>query len=149
MARRLVATALFLAFATTARAAEDAWRLPGLAGGALTASDVAQGSTVFVVWAGWSPRCHDIVERSNALVSKWGGRARIVLVDFQEDATEVSRFLAGKRPQAPVYLDPDGAFAKRHQVTTLPGLVVYHDGAVTYQGRLPDDVERVLGDMLP
>jgi thiol-disulfide isomerase/thioredoxin len=140
--------AILLALASGARGADD-WRLPGLAGGSLDAGDVASGTTVMMVWAGWSPRCRDIVERSNALVSKFGGRARVVLVDFQEDPGEVSAFLAGKAAQAPVFLDVDGAFAKRHQVTTLPGLVVYRDGAVAYQGRLPDDPDRVIGDALP
>jgi thiol-disulfide isomerase/thioredoxin len=149
--RRLIAAlavAALAAFGASLRAQED-WRLPGLSGGALSAADVGHGTTVLVVWAGWSPRCHDIVERSNALVAKWGGRARVALVDFQEEPAEVSSFLAGKSPRAAVYLDADGAFAKRHQVTTLPGLVVYHEGTVAYQGRLPDDPDKVLSDLLP
>ncbi|HEV8629058.1 MAG TPA: hypothetical protein VGV61_01990 [Thermoanaerobaculia bacterium] len=153
--RRLAVAGLILfgalagaALASPALAAAEGWRLPGLNGGALSADDVAHGTTVMVVFAGWSPRCKDIVERSNRLVGKWEGRARVILVDFQEDPDEVSRFLAGKGAQAAVYLDGDGGFAKRHQVTTLPGLVVYRDGTLVYHDRLPDDPDRVLAPIL-
>jgi thiol-disulfide isomerase/thioredoxin len=129
-------------------AAQDDWRLPGLSGGALTAGDVASGTTIVVLWAGWSPRCQDIVERSNRLVGKWGGRARVVLVDFQEEAGEVKAFLAGKDAQAPIYLDGDGAFAKRYALANLPGLLVLRDGAALYAGRLPDQPDSLIDDKL-
>lgn len=130
-------------------AAQPAWELPGLQGGSLGSGDVARGATVMVVWAGWSPRCRDIVDRANALASRWGGKARVVMVDFQEEPAEVAAFLAGKGARVPVYLDGDGSFSKQHRVTTLPGLVVYRDGAVAYQGKLPDDPDAVLADLLP
>jgi len=129
-------------------AAQDEWRLPGLSGGALSSGDVASGTTIVVLWAGWSPRCQDVVERSNRLVGKWGGRARVVLVDFQEEAGEVQAFLSGKEPQAPVYLDSDGAFAKRYALANLPGLLVLRDGAVLYAGRLPDQPDGLIDDKL-
>jgi thiol-disulfide isomerase/thioredoxin len=124
------------------------WRLPGLDGGALTSEEVAQGTTVVVLWAAWSPRCQDIVPRSNRLVGKWGGRARVALVDFQEEPGEVSAFLAGKGAQAPVYLDADGAFAKQYGLANLPGLLVLRDGAVVYSGRYPDDADTIIEDAL-
>ncbi len=141
----LVAFAALLARPTMA---QEAWRLPGLAGGTLTSGDVASGTTIVVLFAGWSPRCQDVVERSNRIVSKWGGRARVALVDFQEETAEVQGFLAGKDPQAPVYLDGDGAFAKRYALTNLPGLLLLRDGAVLYSGRLPDDADRLIEDGL-
>ena len=129
-------------------AAQDDWRLPGLSGGALSSGDVANGTTIVVLWAGWSPRCQDIVERSNRLVGKWGGQARVALVDFQEEPGEVKAFLAGKDPQAPVYLDGDGAFAKRYALANLPGLLILRDGAVLYAGRLPDQPDGLIDDKL-
>jgi thiol-disulfide isomerase/thioredoxin len=126
--------------------AQQGWELPGLDGGALRSRDVAQGVTVMVVWAGWSPRCRDVVGRSNALVSRWGGRADVVMVNFQEEPAEASAFLAGKGARARVFLDGDGSFAKAHRVTTLPGLVVYRNGEVTYQGKLPDDPDAVVAE---
>jgi thiol-disulfide isomerase/thioredoxin len=146
----LVALAATIAVVSGARLAAQSseWRLGGLDGGALTSADVAKGNTVMVVWAGWSPRCKDVVEKSNALVGAYSGRARVVMVDFQEEPAEVKSFLAGKGAQAPVYLDADGAFSKQHRVATLPGLVVYRDGAVAFAGRFPDDAERVVGDAL-
>ena len=79
----------------------DVWRLPGLDGGQLTSGDLARGATVVVVWSTWSPRCRDIVPRVNRLASAWGGRARVVTVNFQEEPAAVREFLAGKGLAAP------------------------------------------------
>jgi hypothetical protein len=72
----------------------------------------------------------------------------VVTVDFQEDRGAVQSFLSDKNLQVPVYLDTDGAFSKKHAVTTLPGLLVIRDGHVAYRGKLPDDADRVLGEIL-
>ncbi len=119
-------------------------RLPGLDGGALTSADLGSGNVVVIVWASWSPRCRDIVERANAIQQKWHGQARVVTVDFQEDGARVREFLSGKQLQAPVYLDSDGAFSKSMAVTSLPGLVIFHGGSATYQGKLPADVDSTI-----
>lgn len=131
-----------------AASAQGDVRLPGLRGGQLTSADLARGATVVVVWASWSPRCRDLVERANALSARWDGQARVVTIDFQESPEEVERFLAGKSLAAPVYLDRDGEFSKSLEVTTLPGLVVVRDGEVRFQGRLPADVDALLDDLL-
>lgn len=123
-------------------------RLPGLRGGQLTEADLAQGATVVVVWASWSPRGKDVVARVNAIQSRWGNRARVVTVNFQEDRAAVDGFLAGKNLAVPVYLDTDGAFSKKHAVTTLPGLLVIRDGNVAFRGKLPDDPNQVLSETL-
>lgn len=137
-----------LALGSAAHGAQDDVRLPGLRGGQLTSADLAQGATVVVVWASWSPRCRDIVERVDAIAAKWSGRARIVTVDFQEEPADIEQFLAGKSLAAPVYLDRDGEFSKAHAVATLPGLILFRDGQVRYQGKLPADPDSVLADAL-
>jgi hypothetical protein len=144
--RPLAAALLLAAGLAGAAVAQAAWELPGLRGGSLSSRDVASGTTVMLVFAGWSPHCSDVVERSNALAGRLGGRARVVLVDFQEEPAEVAAFLEGKGARSPVYLDADGSFSKQHRVMTLPGMVVYRDGAVTYQGKLPQDPESVVGN---
>ena len=48
-------------------------------------ADLAKGSTIVVVWATWSPRSHDIVERVQPLAGRWSSRARFVTVDFEEE----------------------------------------------------------------
>ena len=65
------ALALVLALAGPGPAQQDV-RLPGLRGGQLTGADLGKGATVLVVWASWSPRCRDIVERVNALAGELG-----------------------------------------------------------------------------
>ena len=125
--------------AVSAASAADAFRLAGLGGGELTSAEVERGTTVVVVWAAWSPRCRDIVERVNSLESSVGGSARVVTVDFQEEPAAIEEFLKGKALRAPVYLDRDGEFSKSMEVTSLPGLVVFRDGAVRYKGRLTAD----------
>lgn len=124
------------------------FRLQGLRGGQLTEGDLAQGATVVVVWASWSPRGRDIAERVAAIQGRWGNRARVVTVNFQEDRATVEQFLSGKNLGVPVYLDVDGTFSKKHAVTTLPGLLVIRDGNVAYRGKLPDNPDQVLAETL-
>lgn len=112
-------------------------RLPGLSGGALSEADLSRGDHVLVFFAGWSPRCRDVVERANALQGAVGG-ARYALIDFQEPAAKVREFLRGKSPRATVYLDEEGAFSKKHSVTQLPYVLVFRDGEVRARGRLDD-----------
>ncbi|MGH7858763.1 MAG: TlpA family protein disulfide reductase [Candidatus Binatia bacterium] len=135
---------LLLATAAPPLFAAENVRLPGLRGGELTSADLGRGSTVVVVWASWSPRCRDIVERINALEARLGGAARVVAVDFQEEPAVVEQFLEGKKLGAPVFLDRDGEFAKSMEVTSLPGVVVFKDGAVRVKGRLPGDPNAVV-----
>jgi thiol-disulfide isomerase/thioredoxin len=139
---------LIAAFAVPTPASAQDFRLPGLRGGQLTQSDLSQGATVVVVWASWSPKCRDIVDRVNAISQRWGRRARVVTVNFQEDRDTVQGFLASQNLSVPVYLDLDGAFSKKSSVTTLPGLLVVRDGTTAYRGRLPDDPSQVLSELL-
>lgn len=123
-------------------------QLDGLRGERLREADLAQGSTIVVVWASWSPRGRDIVERVNAIESRWGRQARVITVNFQEDRGAVEQFLTGKGLRVPVFLDVDGAFAKKNAVTTLPGLLVVKDGTVAFRGKLPDDADTTIGNAL-
>lgn len=122
--------------------------LPGLRGGQLRESDLARGETIVIVWASWSPRGRDIVERVNAIQGRWGNRARVVTVNFQEDRATIEKFLQGRRLSAPVFLDTDGAFSKKHAVTSLPGLLIFKDGETAYRAKLPDDPDAVIGQIL-
>jgi len=131
-----------------ASASAQDFRLPGLQGGQLTQSDLSQGATIVVVWASWSPKCRDIVGRVNSIAQRWGRRARVVTVNFQEDRGTVQKFLGSQNLSVPVYLDLDGAFSKKSSVTTLPGLLVVRDGTTAYRGRLPDDPSQVLSEVL-
>jgi thiol-disulfide isomerase/thioredoxin len=128
--------------------AQESFRLSGLDGGALTEADLARGTTIVIVWASWSPRSRDIVTRVNPIAERWGGRARVVTVNFQEDGAAIEPFLAGKNLRTPVYLDREGIFAKRHKVFNLPGLLVFVDGRTAYSGKLPDDPDRLLSEVL-
>lgn len=142
----LLLTLALLAFPGFAGAQEVS--LECLGGARLKESDLARGTTIVVVWASWSPRSRDIVERVNPLASRWSGRARVVTVDFQEDRQTVDGFLRGKNLSAPVCLDPDGAFSRKYNVATLPGLLIVKDGQVAYRGKLPEDADRVIADLL-
>jgi thiol-disulfide isomerase/thioredoxin len=113
--------------------------LTGLAGERLSDADLAHGTTIVVVWASWSPRSRDVVERVQPLAGRWGARARVVTVDFQEERPAIVAFLAGKTLGVPVFLDTEGAFSKKYAIATLPGLLVIKDGKSVYHGKLPDD----------
>lgn len=144
----LVCAGLLLAVAAPVPAQRGDIELAGLEGGNLKESDLLEGASIVVIWASWSPRCRDIVERVNALHGKWNGRATVLTVDFQEEPGAIREFLSGERLRAPVYLDRDGAFSKKNAVTTLPGLLVYKDGRILYRGKLPDDADSLIAQVL-
>jgi thiol-disulfide isomerase/thioredoxin len=126
------------------RAAAQEIHLTSLAGERLSDADLARGATIVIVWASWSPRSRDLVERVQPLASRWGGRARVLTVDFQEERPEIETFLAGKSLGAPVFLDTEGAFSKKYAIATLPGLLVLKDGKSVYHGKLPEDPDPVI-----
>ena len=142
----VLALALVAGAANFARAQDIS--LSCLGGARLNESDLARGTTIIVVWASWSPRSRDIVERVQPLASRWGDRARVLTVNFQEDGPAAQRFLAGRNLSAPVCLDPDGVFSRKYNVATLPGLLVIKDGQVAHRGKLTDDADRVIAGLL-
>jgi len=153
LARRLACAMLagFAALACMAAGpaafAQDV-HMVSMAGERLGDADLAKGTTIVVVWATWSPRSHDIVERVAPLAGHWSSRARFVTVDFEEERPAITAFLAGRSMACPVFLDVDGTFSKKYAVATLPGLLVLKDGKVVYHGKLPDDPDRVISDLL-
>lgn len=147
---RAVALTLALALlcGSVAPLSAQDFALQGLRGGRLVESDLARGTTICIVWASWSPRSRGVAERVNGIAGRWGGRARVVAVNFQEDRQTVERFLDGKGVSADVFLDESGAFSKKYSVATLPGLLVVKDGTVAYRGKLPDDPDSVIAPLL-
>jgi thiol-disulfide isomerase/thioredoxin len=143
-----VALLLLAGLALPAPAAAQDFALQGLRGGRLVEADLVRGTTIFVVWASWSPRSRDIIARINPIAQRWGGQARVVAVSFQENRQTVDGFLAGKNLAADVFLDEDGAFSKKYSVATLPGLLIVQNGEIKYQGKLPDDPDRVISEFL-
>lgn len=139
---------LALLSGTAAPAAAQGNSLQGLGGDRLSEADLAHGTTIVIVWASWSPHSRDIVARVNPLVQKWGGKARVVTVNFQEDRQTVDGFLVGKGLSAAVFLDTDGVFSKKYAVATLPGLLIVKDGRVAYRGKLPEDPDAVIAEAL-
>ncbi|MEP7009633.1 MAG: TlpA disulfide reductase family protein [Acidobacteriota bacterium] len=128
--------------------AQGGWRLSGMGGESLSEADVGQGATVVVVWASWSPKSRDIVERVNQIAGHWSGKARVVTVSFQEEKAAVSSFLAGKGLSVPVFLDSNGGFSRKYAIATLPGLLVLKDGQVAYRGKLPEDPDAVIAELV-
>jgi hypothetical protein len=89
-----------------------------------------------------------VAQPPRQLNARWHEQAKIVAVDFQEERAAVEAFLAGKAMPCPVFLDPDGTFARKYQISTLPGLLVIRDGKVLYRGPIPDEPDRVLSPLL-
>lgn len=139
---------LLVAVPSAAPAQRGDIELAGLERGSLKESDLLEGASIVVIWAGWSPRCRDIVERVNAIHARWSDRAEVLTINFQEEPGAIREFLSGQRLRAPVYLDRNGAFSKKSAVTTLPGLLIYKDGRVLYRGKLPDDADSLVSQVL-
>jgi len=139
----------FLSVAGLARlAGAEGVSLACLGGERLSDGDLSRGTTIVVIWASWSPRSRDVVQRINPIASRWKGSARVMTVNFQEERQTVEGFLAGKGLGAPVCLDPDGLFSRKYNVATLPVLLVVKDGQVAYRGKLPDDPDTVIAGVL-
>lgn len=143
-----VALLLLAGVAVPAPVAAQDFALQGLRGGRLVEADLVRGTTIFVVWASWSPRSRDVIARINPIAQRWGGQARVAAVSFQENRQTVEGFLAGKNLAADVFLDEDGSFSKKYSVATLPGLLIVQNGEIKYQGKLPDDPDRVISEFL-
>lgn len=122
--------------------------LPGADGGELSVDRLSSGDAVVVFWASWSPRCRDIDRTIDQIAGRWGSRARVVSISFQEDRPAVREFLARRSISVPTYLDAEGTFSKRHGVTTLPSLLVLRQGSVAFRGGLPADFHRAIGEAL-
>jgi len=122
--------------------------LQGFSGASLGQSELGQGTKILVFWTSWSPRCRDIFPRLEALQARWGSRAEIVAVNFEEDRGAVAQFIGGAKPGTRIVLDLDGALAKKHGITNLPGLLVLRNGEVAYSGKLPDDPDSLLARLL-
>lgn len=144
----LLLAVLAMANAAVAMGQESELTLNGLDGGKLHESELLKQTTLVVVWASWSPHCRDIPEQVAALSREWGGKARVVTLDFEEEPRTVRAFLAKKPMHAPVFLDTEGAFSKKYGVTSLPGLVVFKGGHAVYRGRYPNDPTAVLRPLL-
>jgi len=143
----ILAVALLSLAAATVGAQE--LKLPGLDGGQLSESDLAQGTHLIVFWTSWAPRGRDVVDRVNALVKKWGGKAQVETVNFQEDEGAVRTFLEGKaKLDAKVYLDRNGELSKKHRVNSAPWLLILKDGRTSFSEKLPTDADPVIAQIL-
>lgn len=141
---RLLLVAALSLLAVAASQPAQAQPLSGLSGGSLSDADLSRGKVVVVVWATWSPDGRDLVPRVNALNQRWGQQARVVTVNWMETSQEVNDYLRGKSLAAPVFLDSDGSFAKRHALTKLPALAIFDGGRLVHKGPMPTDLDRLL-----
>lgn len=152
---RVLAGALFgIALALSAIACQAEARndsklvIKGLERGSLSDKDLEKGTSILVFYAGWSPRCRNVVSRVNAIQDRWGGSARVAMVNFQESEKDVREFLRDHKTGVPTYLDKDGELSKRYAVTQLPYLLVIRDGKVLSQGRLPEEADEAIASVL-
>lgn len=140
---RLAGAALLLLFVAVTPALSAA-EVREMRGGSLQGAGISEQDVIVVLFASWSPRCRDIVERVNSLNQRWSSKARILAMSFNEDRAEVEAFLAGKNLQASAVIDQGGEFAKGNGITSLPGIVLIRGGKVVHAGKMPDDVESLL-----
>ena len=141
--QRVTAAICLVALLLAASPAAAQWSLPRLGGGApLDPAAISTGPVIVVVWTTWSPRGGDIVRRLNRIEERWGQRARVLSVVFQERPEAIERFVAGAGVDlaVPVYLDSGNAeFSKRHNVNQVPRLLVFKDGVTAVNVNLTDD----------
>ena len=144
--QRFAAAICLAALLVAAPAAAAQWSLPRLGGGApLDQAAIDTGLVIVVVWTTWSPRGGNIVERINRIERRWGDRARVVSVVFQESPEAIEKYLAGKSLAVPVFLDSGNAeFSKRHKVVQVPRLLLFKDGVTAVNVNLTDDPDPLI-----
>ncbi len=130
-------------------ASADELQLPGLDGGQLTEGDLQKGTHIVVFWTSWAPRGRDVVERVNALSKRWGNRANVITINFQEDAATVRSFLQDKAAlEAKVYLDARGDLSKKYRVNSAPWLLILKDGSTAFSEKLPEDPDPLVTQVM-
>ncbi len=145
--RLFSAIALLLALPASGQAQE--LELPGLGGGRLSESELSQGTHIIVFWTSWAPRGRDVVERANELEERWGSRARVSTINFQEDEGAVSAFLRDKVAlRVDVFLDRDGDLSKKYRVNSAPWLLILKDGRTSFSEKLPANPDPVVAQIL-
>ncbi len=144
--QHILAAVCVAAILLAASPAAAQWSLPRLGGGAPLDQDaIAKGLVIVVVWTTWAPRGGDIVARLNGIESRWGSRARVVSVVFQETPEAVGRFLAGKNLTVPVFLDTGNAeFSKRHNVVQVPRLLLFRNGVNAVNVNLTENTDSLI-----
>jgi len=142
------AVLVLLLLPVTSMAQGPRFQLAGLGGGEMGHAGIDTGVVIVLVWASWSPHCRNIDSRVDAIADRWGSQARVIMVNFQEDRSEVEAFLGGKSTKVPVYLDQSGAFSKKYSVTNLPGLVIFKDGNAAFSGQLSRDPNSIISQTL-
>lgn len=148
MRKTLAVIGLALLTLATGAAGQEL-RLPGLDGGQLSEGDLAKGTHVIVFWTSWAPRGRDVVDRVNSLAQRWGGRAKVATVNFQEDESAVRGFLAGKaKLSVGVFLDREGELSKKYRVNSAPWLLILKDGRTSFSEKLPADPDTVIAQVL-
>lgn len=147
--RKTLAVLALALLALSAGAQAQELRLPGLGGGQLAEGDLAKGTHVIVFWTSWAPRGRDVVDRVNSLAERWGGRARVLTVNFQEDESAVRAFLDGKaKLDAEVFMDRKGELSKKYRVNSAPWLLILKDGRTSFSEKLPQDPDAVVAQVL-
>lgn len=104
-------------------------------------SEVIRGKVAVVdLWATWCSACRE-VSKNAELLARVHPQDKLVVVGLSvgEERDVVARFLAGKAPPHPIYLDPEVRVADAFGAKELPTIVVFdRQGRVVAQARKID-----------
>ena len=142
---RLVLTAMILATGcagaqktqrdTSALGQVVEFTLPKLGGGQLGSRDLHGQVVLLDVWATWCVPCLASLPFYQSVADTYGGRGlRVVGVNVDSDASEVTRFVAEHGITFDVLLDPEGSLAARLDLPAMPTLLLLdRDGHVVWK----------------
>lgn len=124
-----------------------------LAGGpAVPLEQVVKGKVAVIdLWASWCEACREVSKNVDLLAEVHKGDAFLAVgLDVGEEPLVVSRFLEGRMPAYPIYLDPEFRVPDALGATELPTvLVVDKNGRIRLIRRKIDgDVLRAVKDLL-
>lgn len=114
-----------------------------------TAEYLGKQPVVIFFWTTWCPHCRRQIshlEKESAKISQAG--AALILVDIEEDAIDVVRFLKGINSPLDSLLDEDSEVAGKYSVVGVPTFVVIGaDGVIKFHGNsLPNEYQKFLAE---
>lgn len=104
---------------------------------------------IIFFWTTWCPHCRrqlSHLEKESGKIKEAG--AELILVDVQESAGQVSKFLKGINIPLDSLLDENSQVAEKYEVIGVPTFVIVgSDGTIKFHGNfLPYDYQKFLAE---
>lgn len=107
-------------------------------------ADLHGRPAVIAFWASWCEPCHREAPALRVMQARLGGRARVVGVDWNDDAGSARAFIRRYRWRFPTLRDADGLAGDAYGITGLPMTILLdRDGRIAARLNGPQDAASI------